>query len=213
MRAILVAATVWTCLAYGGARAAEPPKDTAPSVDAGPSLEERVQEILNTPAEDIDVAVRCIRSMDYVQVEVLDDLRLVFRGRGDKRWLNQLRGRCPGLRKRDTLQFEMRSIRLCDMDSFRSIDPSGLRALVGPSRDALSVSERVALPGHLWALLSAEKLSLEDYANGLVELARAQHRSVVKGVAQGLSALDHAAVDDAMRPAFASPTHSSWCRR
>lgn len=125
MRAILVAATVWTCLAYGGARAAEPPKDAAPSVDAGPSLEERVQEILNTPAEDVDVAVRCIRSMDYVQVEVLDDLRLVFRGRGDKRWLNQLRGRCPGLRKRDALQFEMRSIRLCDMDSFRSIDPSG----------------------------------------------------------------------------------------
>lgn len=89
-----------------------------------------------------------------------------------------------------------------------SIDPSGLRALVGPSRDALSVSERVALPGHLWALLSAEKLSLEDYANGLVELAGAQHRSVVKGVAQGLSALDHAAVDDAMRPAFASQVRS-----
>ena len=97
------------------------------SGDAGRTLEERAQEILSAPAEDENdwAAVRCIRSMDYDRVEVLDSLRVVFHGRGDKRWLNQLRIRCPGLRKRDTLQFEMRSTRLCEMDSFRSIDPSG----------------------------------------------------------------------------------------
>jgi hypothetical protein len=128
MRISQAGVIVWTCLLYGGfgsALAAEPSEDTAPSADAGPSLEERAQEILSAPAEDEKAAVRCIRSMDYDRVEVLDDLRVVFHGRGDKRWLNQLRIRCPGLRKRDTLQFEMRSMRLCEMDSFRSIDPSG----------------------------------------------------------------------------------------
>ena len=119
---------LWSCLlygGYGGVLAAEPSEDTAPSADVGPSLEERAQEILSAPAEDEKAAVRCIHSMDYDRVEVLDDLRVVFHGRGDKRWLNQLRIRCPGLRKRDPLQFEMRSMRLCEMDSFRSIDPSG----------------------------------------------------------------------------------------
>jgi hypothetical protein len=44
-------------------------------------------------------------------------------GRGEKRWLNQLRVRCPGLRRHATLQFEMRSMRLCEMDGFKSVDP------------------------------------------------------------------------------------------
>lgn len=126
MRTLLVATTVWTCLVCGSVSAAEP-EDTAPSADARPSLEERVQEILSAPAEDdaARAAVRCIRSSDYNRVEVLNDQMLLFQGRGDARWLNQLRIRCLGLRKRDVLEFEMRSMRICEMGSFRSIDPSG----------------------------------------------------------------------------------------
>jgi hypothetical protein len=89
-------------------------------------LEDRVQEILDTTAEGPAdaAAVHCLSSMDYDQVEVLDSQRLVFKGRGGKRWLNQLRIRCPGLRRHATLQFEMRSMRLCQMDGFKSVDPN-----------------------------------------------------------------------------------------
>jgi hypothetical protein len=108
------------CVAAGN-----PEEDTTATSQDGPSLEDRVQEILDTTAEGPAdaAAVRCLSSMDYDQVEVLDSQRLVFKGRGQKRWLNQLRVRCPGLRRHATLQFEMRSMRLCEMDGFKSIDP------------------------------------------------------------------------------------------
>ena len=122
---LLVGSGAWSVLVFAGAPAAEPAQDAVPSADTEPTLEERVEEILNTPAGDqADVAaVRCIHSWDYDRVEVLDDTHLVFHGRRDERWLNQLRMRCPGLRRRDTLQFEMRSMRLCEMDGFKSIEP------------------------------------------------------------------------------------------
>jgi hypothetical protein len=116
------------CLACTAA--GNPAEDTAATTQDdgtqdGSSLEDRVEEILDTTAEGPAdaAAVRCLSSMDYDQVEVLDNLRLVFKGRGQKRWLNQLRIRCPGLRRHATLQFEMRSMRICEMDGFKSVDP------------------------------------------------------------------------------------------
>lgn len=93
-----------------------------------PTLEERVRAILDSPPEGDGVVgeiVRCIRTFDYDSVDILDAERLVFKGRGGKRWLNQLRMKCPGLRRRDPLSFEIRSNRLCEFDSFRSIDVTG----------------------------------------------------------------------------------------
>ena len=89
-----------------------------------------------------------------------------------------------------------------------SVEPSRLADLIGDGRRDLTLAERVALPGHLWALLVAEKLSVSDYANGLVELSEETHRSLVAGVAGGLSRLHHAAVDDAMTPVFAAEVRS-----
>jgi hypothetical protein len=108
------------------ADAPETPAAEAPAAEQ-PSLEDRVREILTTIPEDADTgdSVRCLRSTDYRRVQILDRQRLVFHGRGSKRWLNQLRMPCPGLRRNDTLAFEAHSTRLCQHDGFRSIDPTG----------------------------------------------------------------------------------------
>jgi hypothetical protein len=104
---------------------------------AEPSLEERVRAILDSPAEgegegERGEIERCINTIEYQSVEILDSEHLVFKGRGDKRWLNQLRMKCPGLRRHDTLSFEIRSNRLCEFDSFRSVDLTGYRGATSP---------------------------------------------------------------------------------
>lgn len=87
--------------------------------------QEAIHDILNTPltSEDYspDVA-RCLSTFEYRSVDVLDDQHVVFRGSGDKLWLNQLRHRCIGLRGDEVLRFDMRNNRLCDLDTFESLD-------------------------------------------------------------------------------------------
>lgn len=101
---------------------------------AGPSPEqqaseaakhEAIEDILNKPlsAEEYAQKERCLSARAYHRVDVLDDGHLVFKGMGDKVWLNQLRNRCVGLRRNDILQFDMREPRLCDLDTFQSISP------------------------------------------------------------------------------------------
>lgn len=100
---------------------------------AGPSPEqeareaakqETISDILNQPlaAEEYTEEERCLSTYTYDQIDILDDQHVVFRGRGDNLWLNELRNRCVGLDPNDVLQFKMRDNRVCDLDSFEAVD-------------------------------------------------------------------------------------------
>lgn len=86
-----------------------------------------VEEILaNAPQpEDYSDPVNCLSRYAYDEVDVITKELLVFHGRGGKAWLNRLRNACVGLRRDDTLAFDMRDSRLCDLDSFSSVDTFG----------------------------------------------------------------------------------------
>jgi hypothetical protein len=59
----------------------------------------------------------------YDNVEILNDQMLVFHGRQkDKLWLNQLAGRCPGLRQNMTLKFELHQDQACNLDTFNGVE-------------------------------------------------------------------------------------------
>ncbi|MEQ8860084.1 MAG: DUF6491 family protein [Pseudomonadales bacterium] len=76
---------------------------------------------------------RCLGTFEYDSVEILDDQHLLFE-KGDKSvWLNKLRSRCPGLRADDILAFDMRSNRLCSLDSATVIDRFLLWRRSGPT--------------------------------------------------------------------------------
>jgi hypothetical protein len=87
--------------------------------------QEAIQDILNTPLATEDYspdASRCLSNHEYRSVDVLDDRHVVFRGSGDRLWVNQLRQRCVGLRRNEVLRFELRNSRVCDLDTFQSLD-------------------------------------------------------------------------------------------
>ena len=86
-----------------------------------------VEEILASAPqpEDYSDSVTCLHRDAYEDVEVINRELLLFHGRRDKVWLNRLRRACIGLRRNDTLAFDMRNARLCDLDTFSSIDSFG----------------------------------------------------------------------------------------
>jgi hypothetical protein len=112
-------------LLVSGVWAAEAEYDPAPDPDAettqGQTLEDQVRAILDSPMEEARKSERCISTHQYSRVEVLDTRTVVFHGRGDKAWLNQLRTPCAGLRSDHTLRFELRQNSVCSMDTFRGI--------------------------------------------------------------------------------------------
>lgn len=89
--------------------------------------QESIQDILNQPLADEDYSdeERCLSTHTYRSVEVLDDQHVLFKGSGGRVWLNTLRQRCVGLRSDDALRFDLRDNRVCDMDSFQSVDFAG----------------------------------------------------------------------------------------
>lgn len=97
---------------------------TSPEQEARETAkQETIQDILSQPlaAEEYAEQQRCLSSLDYDQVDVLDQEHVLFRGRGDKLWLNKLRKRCVGLDRNDVLRFRMRSNRVCDLDTFEGL--------------------------------------------------------------------------------------------
>lgn len=86
--------------------------------------QETIADILSQPlaAEEYGQDERCLSTHVYDQVDILDDQHVVFRGRGDKLWLNKLRNRCIGLKRNDVLQFRVRDSRICDLDTFEGVD-------------------------------------------------------------------------------------------
>ena len=85
--------------------------------------EESIDQILTQPLAENEYAeqVRCLATYTYNSVEILDSRHVVFKGPGGRYWLNRLRNRCLGLRRNDTLKFELRTSQICDLDTFEAI--------------------------------------------------------------------------------------------
>ena len=95
----------------------------AQSADEEPPL--TVEQVLATTLEDEDYgeASRCIDRHRYDRVEVLDDQHLIFLGRGDRVWLNTMKARCIGLRRKAVLQFDgLLGAQICQLDTVQSVD-------------------------------------------------------------------------------------------
>ncbi len=111
-------------IAVAGCAASEPtPEQQARQAEK----QEAIDEILSEPlaADEYASQERCLSTHLYRGVEVIDDEHVLFRGSNGRYWLNTLRSRCLGLRRNDTLRFELRENRVCDLDSFESVDLSG----------------------------------------------------------------------------------------
>ena len=108
----------------------EPQGPEAPEAPEIP-LEERVEKILSEPsdAEDYGQEYDCISQSRYRDVEIIDKQRIAFVGSRGRVLLNELRHPCPGLHRRATLGFVLRGSRLCAMDQFQIVEPSGIRGM------------------------------------------------------------------------------------
>ena len=95
-------------------------KPTPEAEAAQVAKQEAIADILSKPlaAEEYADEESCLSRHYYDHVDVLDDEHVLFKGSGDKLWLNKLRHRCVGLRRNDVLEFRMRDSRLCDHDTF-----------------------------------------------------------------------------------------------
>ncbi len=98
--------------------------DPAANAQRQEEVAEDIEAILTQTLsqEEYAESERCISTVQYDSVEVLDSQHVVFKGRGKRLWLNTLRARCVGLRRRDVLQFELRGNQLCNLDDFVAID-------------------------------------------------------------------------------------------
>lgn len=103
---------------------AEQGAKSAPSTESKAAIEARIQSIVNSPEAAYVEPQQCLPVFTYDHVEILNDQTLLFHGtQKDKLWLNQLAGRCPGLRKNMTLKFELHQDQACNLDTFRGVEP------------------------------------------------------------------------------------------
>ena len=89
------------------------------------AIEADIDEILSLPLDPAEYgeAKRCLSDMEFRNFRALDDRHMLFEGRGDKLWINKLRGRCPDLRHGDVLVVrKLGSSRMCARDQFRVAD-------------------------------------------------------------------------------------------
>lgn len=119
--------TLWLGVLVGvaGCAGAGPtPEQQATQAAKQEAKHEAIQDILTQPlaVEEYTSDERCLSTREYRNVDVLDDQHVVFKGSGDKLWLNTLRNRCVGLRRDNMLRFRMRDNRVCDLDHFDAID-------------------------------------------------------------------------------------------
>jgi hypothetical protein len=97
--------------------------DPAETAAAQQEVAEQIDTILTQPLgeEDYGGGERCISTNLYDSVEVLDTRHVLFKGRGNRLWVNTLRNTCVGLRKRDVLQFDIRGSQICNLDTFTAM--------------------------------------------------------------------------------------------
>lgn len=100
--------------------------------------EESIDQILSEPLGEAEYtdSVRCLPVYSYNSVDILDNRHVVFKGTGGRLWLNRLRNRCTGLRRNDTLKFDVRATQLCSLDTFEAISLN----VVGPTRTSATCS-------------------------------------------------------------------------
>ncbi len=66
---------------------------------------------------------RCISTTQYSDFRVLDERRILFYGRGQRQWINTLRGQCFDLRHADVLVLRRTlAMSLCELDTFTPTD-------------------------------------------------------------------------------------------
>ena len=85
----------------------------------------RLQALVSARADD---GIRCIQVSWYDSVQIVNDRLLLFKGRGKKVWANELRNRCPGMRKDDILIFDLRGSQVCSLDWVTATRPEWLHA-------------------------------------------------------------------------------------
>lgn len=88
------------------------------------ATEETLERILSEPLDEAEYGKprRCISQYAYRDFEPLGERFVVFEGPGNRLWLNELRGRCPGLDRASTLAFRNRGFQLCELDQFKVTD-------------------------------------------------------------------------------------------
>jgi hypothetical protein len=89
------------------------------------------------PAEYGDTK-RCLSSMEFRSYRALDNRHLLFKGRGDRLWVNKLRARCPGLEPDSVLIVQrFGGNQFCSLDSFEATEwfgyagRPGVRCILG----------------------------------------------------------------------------------
>lgn len=112
------AVAVTVMLALGGCAATEQ------QAEQQAAREETLEQILSQPldAEEYGTPRRCVSSFVSRDFQPLGEQHLLFEGRGDQLWLNELRGRCPGLRHAQALAFDSRGSQICELDRFKVAD-------------------------------------------------------------------------------------------
>lgn len=87
-------------------------------------MEEELATILSQPLEGdaYGDSRRCISSFSARDYSAVGDRYLVFDGPGKTLWLNELRGRCPGLTRASALAFRQQGSQICALDHFKVTD-------------------------------------------------------------------------------------------
>jgi hypothetical protein len=93
----------------------------------GYAEEEGDEQATDSAPEDC-VSVRHIKKTD-----VIDDQNILFRMNGGKIYRNHLPRKCFGLKRSDGFSYEIRTPRLCDLDSVKVLDQFGGGIRPGPS--------------------------------------------------------------------------------
>lgn len=112
--------------------------DPAQTAAEQQQVAEQIETILTQPLGDEEYGggERCLSTHLYDSVEVLDTRHVLFKGRGERLWVNTLRNACVGLRKRDVLQFDVRGSQICNLDTFTAVS----NALFGWQRTSATCS-------------------------------------------------------------------------
>ncbi len=90
------------------------------------ATQQTVDQILAAPLDASAYAKpeRCLSTMQYDSVEILDDRHVLFKGTGRRAWMNELRSRCIGLDRNSTPVIRLRDSQLCDLDTFQGVENS-----------------------------------------------------------------------------------------
>ena len=123
-------------------------------------MEADIDEIVAYPLDESEVGTpkRCLTNSDYRRYRALGDRHVLFEGRGEKMWVNVLRGRCIEMRRAEVFVIEPTSDgRICDMDRFGVMR----RDLMHVNEAALS-STRGCTFGEFKPILPVQVEEIED---------------------------------------------------